>query len=153
MTRFLSLILYLLYHSPCGPKMVTGFGCATIEYPMPDWLTSTKRINHIINTWSIPHAYDHSRWTEPRLIWSAWLCAQTRNRVNLRFGNCHHKFSLIQSLNIKADPTLDEEGYVIRNSTHSGKRLLVITAKTEVGLLYGTFHFWDWSKPGNRCSR
>ncbi|HNR74328.1 MAG TPA: alpha-glucuronidase family glycosyl hydrolase, partial [Cyclobacteriaceae bacterium] len=48
---------------------------------------------------------------------------------------------LIQSLNITTDPTLDEEGYVIRNITHSGKRLLVITAKTEVGLLYGTFHF------------
>ncbi|MBX2893799.1 MAG: alpha-glucuronidase [Cyclobacteriaceae bacterium] len=47
---------------------------------------------------------------------------------------------IIQSLNLHVDPNLGEEGFVIRSITHSGKRLLILTAKTEIGLLYGSFH-------------
>ncbi|MBX2917052.1 MAG: alpha-glucuronidase [Cyclobacteriaceae bacterium] len=48
--------------------------------------------------------------------------------------------TIIQSLNLNIDSNLDAEGFIIRSITHSGKRLLVVTAKSEVGLLYGSFH-------------
>jgi alpha-glucuronidase len=46
----------------------------------------------------------------------------------------------LQHLNLNIDPNLDEEGFVIQSVTNSGKRLLVLTAKSEIGLLYGSFH-------------
>lgn len=50
------------------------------------------------------------------------------------------KTPLIQSLNLTVDTNLNAEGFIIRSLTHSGKRLLVITAQSEIGLLYGSFH-------------
>lgn len=36
---------------------------------------------------------------------------------------------------------LGNEGYLITNSKYKGKKIIVITANTDIGVLYGTFHF------------
>jgi alpha-glucuronidase len=49
---------------------------------------------------------------------------------------------LIASLNLGEKlKKLNEEGYLIINTTLKGKKIIVIAAKTDVGILYGTFHF------------
>ena len=36
---------------------------------------------------------------------------------------------------------LDREGYIIREASVDGKKTIVITAKEDIGILYGVFHF------------
>jgi alpha-glucuronidase len=47
---------------------------------------------------------------------------------------------LIASLRLDLQ-RLGPEGYVLRSLSHEGHRITVITANTDVGVLYGTFHF------------
>jgi alpha-glucuronidase len=49
---------------------------------------------------------------------------------------------LIASLNLKERLTkLGSEGFIIINSVYKKKKIIVIAANTEIGVLYGTFHF------------
>lgn len=51
-----------------------------------------------------------------------------------------HSSEVIKSLNLKLNPETGKEGYLIKSITHSGKRITIVTAQSEAGLLYGTFH-------------
>jgi alpha-glucuronidase len=49
---------------------------------------------------------------------------------------------VIASLNLKSKlDTIGMEGYLLLSTTVSGKQCIVIAANTDVGVLYGTFHF------------
>jgi alpha-glucuronidase len=48
----------------------------------------------------------------------------------------------IASLDLKENlSNLNDEGYIIINAAFKKKKIIVITAKTDIGVLYGTFHF------------
>ena len=46
-----------------------------------------------------------------------------------------------RAIDSKAFEVIGDEGYIIRRSGNKGKNQLIITANTDQGLLYGTFHF------------
>jgi alpha-glucuronidase len=49
---------------------------------------------------------------------------------------------VIASLDLKENlDKLNDEGYIIVNTTFKTKKVIVIAAKTDAGVLYGTFHF------------
>lgn len=53
-----------------------------------------------------------------------------------------HQSSLISSLSLKEEiANITAEGFVIISKNIQGKRCIVITAKSDVGVLYGVFHF------------
>jgi alpha-glucuronidase len=50
--------------------------------------------------------------------------------------------SIIASLNLKTRlAKVNDEGYIILNSIYKKKKVIVIAANTDIGVLYGTFHF------------
>lgn len=48
---------------------------------------------------------------------------------------------IIASLHLKVVTQLNEEGFAIYSQKIAGKNCIIITAKTDVGVLYGSFHF------------
>jgi alpha-glucuronidase len=50
--------------------------------------------------------------------------------------------SLIQSLGLTVTPSsLGDEGFIIYSTTYNGKKIIAITANSDIGVLYGVFHF------------
>lgn len=49
--------------------------------------------------------------------------------------------SIITSLHLSESAQLNDEGFAILTKNIAGKNCIIITAKTDVGVLYGSFHF------------
>ncbi len=49
--------------------------------------------------------------------------------------------ALIAGMNLEKLRAMGDEGFVIISTTHSKKRAIVIAANTDIGVLYGVFHF------------
>ncbi|MBL0744537.1 alpha-glucuronidase family glycosyl hydrolase [Chryseolinea lacunae] len=74
------------------------------------------------------------------LLKTSLVRAKTPAQGSLLLGTPRQS-PLIASLNLASLATLGDEGFVIVNTTVKGKPCIVIAANTDVGMLYGTFHF------------
>ncbi|MBN2612995.1 MAG: alpha-glucuronidase [Bacteroidales bacterium] len=63
-------------------------------------------------------------------------------RENIVVAGTPETSEIIKNLNLKAKlENIGDEGYLITNTTYSGKNCLVIAAKKDIGVLYGVYHF------------
>ena len=60
---------------------------------------------------------------------------------------------LIAALNIQARlRPLGDEGYLIERTRIKGKPVILIAANSDIGVLYGSFHFYACCKPNSLLS-
>src|SRR5436190_9618659 len=76
---------------------------------------------------------------------------EVANNFTLLVGNSGSP--LVTQLKLSIKPPANEEGFVITSVTKGTQRIVVITGNTDIGVLYGVFHFLRLLQTGHDLSK